>query len=432
MSRRAFDYLIVGNSTAAVGAIEAIRACDANGTIGVISAESEHTYSRPLITYFVAGKVAEDNVYYRPGDFYDTMSVACLFGREVVSVSATDRSVTLDAGEVVSYGSLLLAAGGAPIPLDVPGADRPGVFFMNTMEDARRAKGWLSHARRAVVVGAGLTGLKTAEALALLGQEVTVVELADRVLATSLDGAASEIVRRVLVRRGIDVLTQVQVTALAGSEDSNDVASAVLNTGESIACDSVFLTIGVRPRIDLVRGSGVATGRGILVDSHMRTNIDNVYAAGDIAEAHEPLSGAQRVVPILPNAYIGGRVAGLNMCGRRADYNVGMSVNSVSFFGHPVMSAGFATQTEGDGFQVYSRLDGLDYRKFVVRDGRLVGMILCGSAQIDRAGLMTGMMRSGVQVDGLIEKLLDGTLGLIDLPREIIQERIHSAGRNWL
>lgn len=430
MAQARFDYLIVGNSTAAIGAVEAIRSCDRAGTIGIIASEDEHTYSRPLITYFVAGKVTEDNIYYRPPDFYEKNDVGCLFGREVVSVSTDESSVTLDGGEKVGYGSLLLAAGGAPIGLDIPGADRPGVFFMNTMRDARRAKGWLSHARRAVVVGGGLTGLKTAEALAQIGQEATIVELANRVLAPALDAAASEIVRQVLVQHGVSVLTETQVTSFDAYEDSNDVSTATLNTGESIACDTAFITIGVRPRVDLVKGAGVNTNRGIVVDSHMRTSVANVYAAGDIAEAFDPLVGGQRVLPILPNAYIGGRVAGLNMIGRDAIYNVGMSVNSVSFFGHPIMSAGFATQEEGDGFRVFSRLDGLTYRKFVVRDGVLVGMILSG--EVDRAGLMTGMMRSGVPVDGLEDKLLSGDLGLIDLPSDVVEERIHGRGRNWL
>lgn len=430
MTADRFDYVMVGNSTAAVGAIEAIRACDPAGTIAVIASETEHTYSRPLITYYMAGKVEESNVYYRPADFYEKMNVTRIFGRQVESVKPLESTVILDDGDKISYNSLLLAAGGAPIALNVPGIERPGVFFMNTMEDARRAKGWLAHTKRAVVVGAGLTGLKTAEALAEIGQEVTVVELAGRVLAMALDGTGSELVRRVLVERGIDVLTEVQVTGFEGCDDSNDVCAASLNTGESIACDTAFLTVGVRPRIDMVKDSGIAVNRGILVDLSMRTNIENIYAAGDIAEAYDPLAGAQRVLPILPNAYVGGRVAGLNMVGKDASYNVGMSVNSVNFFGFPIMSAGFAAQEEGDGFRVISRLDGMNYRKFVIKENKLVGMIISGN--VERAGVMTGIMRANVDVNGLEDSLLDGTLGLIDLPEEVVEERIHTSGRNWL
>lgn len=430
MEMRRFDHLMIGNSTAAVGAIEAIRTCDRSASIGVVAAETEHTYSRPLITYFMSGKVAENNVYYRPLDFYQKMDVTCILGAQVESVSTEDQRVTLATGEAMEYGSLLLAAGGAPIAPPVPGIDRPGVFFMNSMDDARRAKGWLAHAERAVVIGGGLTGLKTAEALRELGQEVTVVELADCVLAMALDRTASDIVRQAFVDHGVDVLTGVQVTSLDGSEGSNDVWAAALNTGESIACDSAFVTVGIRPRIELVSGSAIQAGKGILVDRHMRTSVENVYAAGDLAQAYDPLIGETRVVPILPNAYIGGRVAGLNMCGREADYNIGMSVNSVSFFGRPMMSAGFAAQEDGDGFTVLSRCEGTSYRKLVIRDGKLVGMIAAGD--VDRAGLMTGIMRAGVDVTGLEDKLLEGTLGLIDLPQDLLEERIHCSGRNWL
>lgn len=430
MANCRFDYLIVGNSTAAVGAIEAIRSRDRYASIGVVAAETEHAYSRPLITYYMCGKVAESNIFYRPPDFYKEANVTCILGVKAESVSTEGQFITISTGETIEYDKLLLAAGGAPIAPPIPGIERPGVFFMNTLEDARRAKGWLSHMKRAVVVGAGLTGLKTAEALVEMGQEVMVVELADRVLATTLDRTASEIVKQVFVDHRVDVITEAQVLSFNGYEESNDLWTVTISTGESIACDTAFVTIGIRPRTELVRDTPIKTGRGILVDRHMRTNVENVYAAGDIAEAYDPLIGGTRLIPILPNAYIGGRVAGLNMSGTNAEYNLGMSVNSVNFFGLPMMSAGFAAQEEGDGFRVLTKLDGTNYRKIVIRDGKLVGIILVGN--INSAGLMTGLMRAGIDVTDLEEKLLDGNLGLIDLPRDVIEERIHGTGRNWL
>lgn len=430
MPQSKYDVLIIGNSTAAVGAVEALRKYGNTGSIGIIAHETEHTYSRPLITYFMAGKVAEDNVYYRPLDFYEKMGVDTMLGQEVVSIDSNNQLVSLTDGKKIGYGSLLIAAGGSPIAPPIPGIDRPGVFFMNTMDDARRAKGWLHHNKSAVVVGAGLTGLKTAEALVELGQEVTVVELAPRVLAMAMDEAGSELVKQAMVENGVDVLTEIQLVGIEGSEDSNDVAAAVLNTGEKIVCETVFMAIGVRPRTELVKYSGIETNRGILVDLHMRTNIKNVYAAGDIAEAFEPLSGVQKVLPILPNAYIGGRVAGINMAGGNAEYSAGLSVNSVNFFHRPFMSAGFATQPEGDGFKVFSKQDETGYRRFVTKDGKLVGLIVSGN--VERAGLMTGIMRAEISIEGKEQELLDGTLGLIDLPKDLIEERIHSSGRNWL
>jgi NAD(P)H-nitrite reductase large subunit len=430
MANYRFEHLIIGNSTAAIGAIEAIRSRDLASSIGIVAAETEHAYSRPLITYYMCGKVAEDNVFYRPADFYKEANVKCMLGVKAESVSTQDQTVSLSTGEMIGYDKLLLAAGGAPIAPPIPGIERPGVFFMNTLEDARRAKGWLSHMKRAVVVGAGLTGLKTAEALVEMGQEVMVVELADRVLATTLDCVASEIVRRVFIDHGVDVITEAQVLSFNGYEESNDLWTVTISTGESIACDTAFVTIGIRPRTELVRDTPIKTARGILVDRHMRTNVENVYAAGDIAEAYDPLIGGTRLVPILPNAYIGGRVAGLNMSGVNAEYNLGMSVNSVNFFGLPVMSAGFAAQEEGDDFRVLTRLDGSNYRKIVIRDGKLVGFILTGN--INGAGLMTGIMRAGIEVTGLEERLLNGNIGLIDLPRDVVRERIHGTGRNWI
>ncbi len=429
MANKKYDYLLVGNSTAAVGTIEAIRTCDKKGTIGVVAHESEHTYSRPLITYFMAGKVEEENVYYRPMDFYRRNEVDCMLGVEMSSIDTKKKTVKLSDDSEVGYENILLAAGGAPFAPPIPGIDRPGVFFMNTMDDARAAKGWLSHSNRAIVVGAGLTGLKTAEALVQLGKEVTVVEMMDDVLAMALDKPASQIVKDIFIEKGVDVLTGVQTTSIEGGEDVNDVTGVAINTGEVIACETVFVTVGVRPRTQIVEGSDIEVGRGILVDRKMQTNVPGVYAAGDIAEAYDPLSGGNRVLPILPNAYIGGRVAGLNMCGKEATYNVGMSVNSVAFFGFPTMSAGFATQAEDDEFKVLSKLDGRDYRKLVVKDDKIVGMILSGS--VERAGVITGMMRGEVPITGIEDKLMSGDLGLIDLPDEVVKERIATSGRNW-
>ncbi len=247
----------------------------------------------------------------------------------------------------------------------------------------------------------------------------------------SLDAEACNLVKNTFIENGVEVITEVAVNALEGCDDSNDVCAAALNTGEIITCETVFVTIGIRPRIEIVEGSGIEVRKGILVDRHMKTNIDDIYAAGDIAEAYDPLIGIERVIPILPNAYIGGRVAGFNMTGNKnAEYNVGMSVNSVNFFGKPFMSAGFSTQEEGDGFRVINKHDENGYRKMVIRDGKLVGMIITGA--VERAGLLTGIMRSGINVEGMENQLLDGNVGLICLPDEVKKERILGTGRNWL
>ena len=176
MEMRKFDHLMIGNSTAAVGAIDAIRSIDGSASIAVVSPETEHTYSRPLITYFMSGKVAENNVYYRPADFYERMSVTCIFGEQMRSVSTEERCVTLASGEHIGYGSLLLAAGGAPIAPPIPGIGRPGVFFMNSIDVARSARGWRARSGRAVVIGGGLGGLSIALRLAVRGWRVTVWE----------------------------------------------------------------------------------------------------------------------------------------------------------------------------------------------------------------------------------------------------------------
>ncbi|MFZ5586319.1 MAG: NAD(P)/FAD-dependent oxidoreductase [Thermodesulfobacteriota bacterium] len=410
-------YLIIGNSAAAVGCVEGIRQADPDGEITIVAKEKEHAYSRPLITYLLGGKVDEAGMAYRPADFYAANRVTTLLGVEAVKVDPEARSVACADGRVLGYEQLLIANGGRPIvPPALGGADAAGVFTFTTWQDARDIEAYIQANRvdHAVVIGGGLIGLKSVEALTARKLKVTVLELAPRILAVTLDQDASNLLAGALAGAGVELLTNT--TAQSIDSTGGKVSGVTLPDGRKIACGLVILAIGVLPDLSLVAQSGIATDRGILVDERMAASAAHVYAAGDVAQAPEMLSGERRSIPIWPNAYRQGFIAGTNMAGGDKTYEGGLAMNSVEICGLATISAGVTSPPEGQGYEVLTRLDPKtsNYRKLVVKDGRLVGYVLVGD--VDRAGIITGLIKGRVEVKGLEDKLLAADFGLISLP----------------
>ncbi len=412
-------YVIIGNSAAAVGAIEAIRQYDPENPITVVADEPWHVYSRPLISYLLGGMIDESQMAYRPRDFYARHRVETMLGVQVVRVNPAEQTLTLAGGGTVSYDRLLIATGGRPFVPSVPGVSLKGVFTFIRWEDVRGLEQAIERygARTALVVGGGLIGLKTAEALIARSLRVTIVELADRILSTTFDRTASKLAETLLRRAGVEIRLGLTVSEIIGREGRVD--HAVLQDGERVECDLVVLAIGVRPNVDLIPpDSGIQINRGILVDQHMQTTVPNVYAAGDCAEAYDMLLGVNRPIAIWPNAYRQGYIAGCNMAGVLREYAGGFPMNSVEVHGVPTISVGITDPPDRDSYEVLERYDRERpiYKRLVLRDNRLVGVICIGD--VDRAGIYTGLIRDRVDVTPFKDHLLTGKFGLISLPRE--------------
>jgi NAD(P)H-nitrite reductase large subunit len=241
------------------------------------------------------------------------------------------------------------------------------------------------------------------------------VELADRVLPLALDGTGSEMAAGAMAEAGVELLCGTTVERFRA--EGSAVAGATLASGREIDCGMAVLATGVVPELGPFENSGVEVDRGILVDERCRTSVPGVYAAGDVAQGTDALSGVSRPIPIFPNAHRQGRVAGVNMAGGAARVGAAFAMNSVEVFGLPTISAGLAT-ADGDGFEVLSRLgpDARAYRRIVLREGRVVGALFVGD--IDRAGIFTGLIRHGVDVSRARDLLLTDEFGLLSLPRE--------------
>jgi len=410
------NYVIIGNSAAAVGAIEGIREADKDGKITVISKEPYYAYSRPLICYLLAGQVKASKMLYRDKDFYKKKKVKTVLGKKATGLDLEKKAVLMEDGEKVSYQKLLISTGGVPFVTPIKGLDNDNVFTFTTWDDAKNLDKLVKKIKKVVVIGAGLIGMKATEALHARELDVTVVELADRVLSLALDKKASDMVKDQLKEMGIRVFTNNTVVGITGS--GNKVERVILKDGTTLECDAVIVAIGVRPNVELVDGTKIAVNRGIIVDSHMQTSVSHVYAAGDVAEAPELLAEGNKVIPIWPGACEQGHIAGCNMAGVEEEYIGALCMNSIEFFGLPTISVGLAN-VEGEEYEVLSKYDQKEktYKRIVLKDDVVVGALFVGA--IDRAGIYTGLIKERADTKNFKKELLSDNFGYVSFPKEL-------------
>jgi NAD(P)H-nitrite reductase large subunit len=412
-------YVIVGASAGGIGAVEAIRELDPVGTITVISDEPCPQYSRPMISDFVSGKADFCKMKCRTDEFWKENSVEALTGKKATALNLTEKTVQLESGEKIAYEKLLLATGGKPFVPKMEGSEKDGVFTFTTIKDAELlvAKIESVNAKSAVVIGAGLIGISVTEALVKRGLKVTVVELQEKILSLLLDAKASDLVEGVIGNAGVNIVTGQSVQKIIGkTNNENVVGGVILTKGEHVPCDLVIVAIGVIPRTELVTGTVVKTNRGIVVDNTMQTNVPDVYASGDVAEAYDFIMNQNRLLPLWPLAMLEGRVAGYNMAGQKTTYMGGTNMSSLKYFGIPIISIGLANPKEDPTLEVLVKHDSERnvYKKLVLRNNIIVGMTLVNN--IERAGVLFYLMKNCVNVKKFKEKLLSDDFSLATLP----------------
>ncbi|MGA3288826.1 MAG: FAD-dependent oxidoreductase [Candidatus Bathyarchaeia archaeon] len=412
-------YVIVGASAAGIGAVEAIREVDQTGSIAIISEEPCPQYSRPMISDFVSGKADFHKMKCRTDEFWKENNVEALTGKKAIALNITEKTVQLESGEKVAYEKMLLATGGKPFVPKMEGSEKDGVFTFTTIADAQRLAAKIDsiNAKAAVVIGAGLIGISVTEALMKRGLKVTMVELQEKILSLLLDAKASDLVEGVVKKAGVDIVTGQSVQKILGKPDNEGAVGGVtLTKGDQVSCDLVIVAIGVVPRTELVAGTAVKTNRGIVVDNMMQTNVLDVYASGDVAEAYDFIMNQNRLLPLWPLAVLEGQVAGYNMAGKKTMYMGGTNMSSLKYFGIPIVSIGLTNPKEDPALEVLVQNDAERnvYKKLVLKNNVIVGLTLVNC--IERAGVLFYLMKNTINVKKFKKTLLSDDFGLATLP----------------
>ena len=380
-------YVIIGNGVAAAACIEGIRSIDPEGTLTVISEEAHEVYCRPLISYYLEGKTDAEKMKYRGADFYSENRVKVFFGEKASAIDTERKRVVTDKGNEIAYTDICIAAGSSPFVPSFEGLETvPEKYSFMTLDDAYALEKAVSEDSRVLIIGAGLIGLKCAEGLKERVKEITVCDLAERVLSSILDTECAALMQDHLEANGIRFLLGDSAKSFSGNK-------ALMNSGEEEEFDVLVLAVGVRANTQIAKEAGCEVNRGILIDDRMQTSMEHIYAAGDCAEGTDITSGEHKVLAILPNAYLQGYCAGVNMAGGEAVFDKGIPMNSIGFFGFHAMTAG-SYYTEADGGRMYEEKTDSSIKRLFTKDGFLTGFILIGREE--RAGIYTSMIRERI------------------------------------
>ncbi|MBQ8545319.1 MAG: NAD(P)/FAD-dependent oxidoreductase [Clostridia bacterium] len=386
------EYIIIGNGVAAIGCIEGIRSVDKTSSITVISEEQYPVYGRPLISYYLEGKTTLDKMNYRKPDFYESNGCRVLYGKRAERIDKDEKNVLLDDGTALPYTSVCVATGSTPFTPSIKGLETvQSKFSFMTLDDSLSLEKALNKDSRVLIVGAGLIGLKCAEGISKRVGSITVCDLATRVLSSILDNECAALMQARLEENGIRFMLEDTVTEFNGNK-------ATMKSGASVEFDILVMAVGVRANTALVKELGGEVNRGILVNEQMQTSLSNIYAAGDCTEGMDTSLGERRVLAILPNAYMQGHTAGVNMTGGRELFDKAIPMNSIGFFGLHAITAGSYFGTDEGGEMYEERGDGTLKRLFT-KDGVLTGFILIG--QVERAGIYTSLIREKVPLDSI-------------------------------
>ncbi len=453
--------VIIGNSAAGLAAIEAIRSRDRRSRITLIAAETHPPYSRIMLTYLLGGKIAADGLFLHGDDWYRRMRVEALVGHRAVKIDTRRGQIVTANGTATSrvpYDRLLIATGALAERPNLPGIDLPGVFCLRDLDDAvailkyaedngllggprlqplgdrppagrhgRDGARPLRRARRpdatgptsrAVFLGGGPVCLQALAALAGRGMHVGLIVRSKRIFSQLTDEYTATLAERVLRAGGVQV---VKGAAPIGIESNNGKRRARLVVrladGRRQPADLIIIGKGTRPNLELARGTPIATDTGMLVDEAMETSLPGVFAAGDVTQATHCVTGRKVCYGTWSNACEQGRVAGLNMIGRRTEWTGGLNRNVTTIFGHTLGSVGVTRMSPGDDCELHAHFDRRRNisRRLIFRDGRLQGAVLWNAC--DDLGVLGSLIATRCDCRGREDQLARGRAGSADVLR---------------
>jgi len=397
--------VVVGAGIAGVSAVEAARQADPDARLTLLSDEPDLPYYRLNLTRYLAGEIEADALPLHPAAWYAERRIDLRLGRRAAALAPDAGAVTLDDGQTLPFDRLVLAAGAAPVVPPIAGARLEGVTCLRTRADTERIFDAVEPDLPCVVIGGGLLGLEAAAALRKHGARVTVVEGLAHLMPLQLTRAGAAVLERHIEGLGVDIRTGVMTRQILGD---GRCRAAVLEDGARIDARLVVIATGVRPTLDLAKAAGLDTKSGIRVDDRLATSHPSVLAAGDVTEHGGVLYGTWLA------SRVQGRTAGENAAGGRAAFTGIPPAYLLKVVGVDVFSIG-AVEAEGAADRAIEDAADDVYRRFVFRDGRLIGAILLGDTSVMAA------VRKAIERGSDFAALLGRSLSADDVARGLIE-----------
>ncbi|MGE4272770.1 MAG: NAD(P)/FAD-dependent oxidoreductase [Desulfitobacterium sp.] len=408
------NYIIIGNSAAGLFAAEGIREADPQGAITVLTADHYPSYSRCLTTYYLAGDIEEEQIFLRTSEELAKLNLNIHYGCRVTALDPEQQRISTADGRFFNYNRCLIATGASAVTLDIPGVSLPEVFTLRHLENAKDIRATLKPGRKAVIIGGGLVSLKSAYALRKQGLEVHVVVSSGYILSQMLNPLAAQMLEQHLSEHGIDIILNSDVATIEGQDH---VEGVQLKCGKRLKADLVIIGKGVRPNTGPFLDTGLKMKHGILVNDYLETNFPHVYAAGDVAEAWDFIHEGPRINAVWPNATEQGRIAALNMTGKKMFYKGSMGMNSVDFFSLRIISAGIIKPPQGnedfgdslswqvtEDFYQYPSSQQTTFQSLIWQGDCLKGYVLIG--QPEQAGILTALIRAREPLSTAVRQLI--------------------------
>jgi 3-phenylpropionate/trans-cinnamate dioxygenase ferredoxin reductase subunit len=396
------SHVIVGASLAGATAAITLREEGADGAVVLIGAEAEPPYERPpLSKAYLRGEAPFDKALVRPSAFYSEHRIETMLGGRAVRIDSSARVVELEDHRRVPFDTLLIATGGRNRRISIAGGDLEGIHSLRTMQDADRIRAEMIAGRRAVVVGMGFIGSEVAASLRQKGLDVVAIDPSKTPLFHVLGEAVGQVIAELHRAHGVRTIFEDRVAAFEGTRR---VAGVVTQKGLRLECDFVVAGIGIEPEVGLLDGSGIHVDNGIVVDEYCRTNVDGVYAAGDVANHYHPVFGRHIRVEHWHNAVKQGSAAARNMLGRRIAYD------EVPWFWSDQYDANLQYAGSHKAWQqlvVRGRLDSGSFLACYVNDGRIDAAVGLNRAKDVRRLMPLIKARRPVNLDQLRDDDVD-------------------------
>ena len=397
-------HLIIGGGTAGMNAMRTIREEEREASeITLVTAE--RPYSRMVLPYYLDRSIAENHVYTATGADLTRWKVKTLIGRRATALDVKANVCTLDDGTRVEYDDCLIATGSSAARAPVPGADGAGVHSFWTLEQARGVLTSVTPGSQVMMVGAGFISFTILNSILSLGAKLTVVELAPRILPRMVDDIGAGVVEDWLKAHGVTVRTNAK---LAKIEDVKGRKRLKFASGSDLIADVVIMATGIRTNLAWLEDSGVDIEQGIIVDEHLRSNVPNVYAAGDVAQGRDLISGQSAVHAIEPTAQEHGRIVGANMAGKDVRYRGSLIINIVEVCHLDAASFGAWDDARAEAISGLKK-DRNAYRKLLFTGERLTGAIIIGRSNdiwtTNDVGMLKGLVQTGTPLGRFKEHL---------------------------